>query len=171
MQERSDRWLAIAVVGLAVALALALAITRAPPTDRGIDRGAAAFMLELINDERAAHGLPALTAARDVAEIAERWSIAMADVRSLDHNPHYGEQFCCWEVAAENVAWSEPHRIWRPGDPVERITEELHVALLDSPGHRVNLLDPQVDQIGIGIYVDPGGSVWITQNFRRYRSG
>ena len=171
MEQRSDRWLAIAVVGLAVALALALAVTRAAPADTGIDRRAAAFMLDLVNEERASHDLRALTPATDVALVAEQWSMAMADARSLEHNPDYGQQFCCWEVATENVAWSEPHRIWRPGDAVERITRELHIALLDSPGHRVNLLDPLVDQIGIGVYVDPGGSVWITQNFRRFRPG
>jgi uncharacterized protein YkwD len=169
VEQRLDRLLILGVVGLGAVLVLALAVTRAAPSTSGVDRHAAALMLDLINAERAGHDLAPLTPARDVAGVAEAWSETMATIGDLQHNPDYGQQFCCWSIATENVAWSEPHRIWFPGDPVERITRELHAALLASPGHRVNLLDPDVDHIGIGVYVDRDGAVWITQNFRRYR--
>ncbi len=162
-----DRFLAYAVGGVGAVILVALLITQAPPSTSGPDRAAASHMVERVNEVRAEEGLAALRHADDIAEVAEDWSQVMARDRDMRHNPEYAEQICCWEAATENVAWSEPHRLWRPGDPVLRITDELHEALLASPGHRANLLDANVDEVGIGIHVDDDGNVWITQNFRR----
>lgn len=125
-------------------------------------------MVTLVNQERAEHGLAALTSRSDLGEVAYAWSVAMAETDELAHNPDHPSQICCWSAVSENVAVSDPHRMWHPGDPVDRIMRELHQALLDSPGHRANLLDPQVDEIGVGIQVDRDGRVWITQNLRRH---
>lgn len=163
-----DRVLAYLVGGFSAVLVALLLTIQAAPSQVGADRDAAAYMLDQVNEIRIEEGLQPLRRADDVAEVAERWSATMAADQHMRHNPSFADEICCWRLTTENVAWSEPHRIWRPGDPVERITDELHVALLNSPGHRANLLDPQVDEIGIGIHVDAGGSVWITQNFRRY---
>jgi uncharacterized protein YkwD len=162
-----QRWLELLVVGLAAALVLALGTTRAAPDVRGADPAAAAAMLDLVNGARADAGLQPLQPAADIATVAEAWSAAMAVADELEHNPDHPEQICCWTSVAENVAFSDPHRWWRPGDPLLRLTEELHLALLDSPGHRANLLEPTFDEIGIGVHVHTDGSVWITQNFRR----
>lgn len=162
-----DRALAYLVGALSAVLVFAALTTQAAPSEVGHDRAAAAHMVTQVNEVRAAEGLAPLRRADDIDAVAERWSAQMAQDRDMRHNPSFAEEICCWLQATENVAWSEPHRLWRPGDPVQRITDELHVALLHSPGHRANLLDPAVDEVGIGVYVDPGGSVWITQNFRR----
>jgi uncharacterized protein YkwD len=164
--EHLTRPLLVLVGGLAVVLALTLLLTTGASATRGPDRAAAENMLTWVNEERALHGLPPFAGAPDVALVAERWSADMALRRELEHNPRYAEQLCCWELVAENVAFSDPYATWRPGDPVERVTEELHLALLDSPSHRENLLHPDLDEIGIGVHVHDDGSVWITQNFR-----
>jgi len=162
-----DRLLGIAV-GMLSALVLAVVLmSQAAPSEVGPDRAAAVYMLDLVNEVRQAEGLAPLTPAADIAQVAERWSEQMASDHDMRHNPHFADEICCWQIATENVAWSEPHRLWWPGDPVRRITDELHEALLSSPSHRANLLDAAVDQVGIGIYVDREGNVWITQNFRR----
>ncbi len=163
-----DRALAYLVGVLSVVVVMAVLTTQAAPSQVGPDRAAAEHMLVQVNSVRADEGLPPLRAAEDVTHVAERWSATMAADQRMRHNPAFAEQMCCWQTATENVAWSEPHRLWRPGDPVVRITDELHIALLNSPGHRANLLDANVDEIGIGVHVDTEGSVWITQNFRRY---
>jgi len=162
--ERALRWL---VVGLTVAVVLALLVTQAAPDTSGRAPAAERAMLELVNAARAERALPPLAPAVDVAAVAYAWSRTMADTRDFEHNPHHAAQICCWSAVAENIAWSDPPKLWQPGDAVERVTRELHEALLASPGHRANLLDPGVDQIGIGIHVDRDGGVWITQNFRR----
>jgi uncharacterized protein YkwD len=166
--ERALRWL---VVGLALAVVLALLVTQAAPARAGRDPRAALLMHQLVDEARAEHGLPPLEPAWDAAEVAHAWSQQMAETRDFEHNPDAAEQLCCWSTVAENIAWSDPPRLWRRGDPVARVTHELHEALLASPGHRANILDPELDQLGIGIHVDRDGSVWITQLFRRYRDG
>lgn len=40
-------------------------------------------------------------------------------------------------------------------------------ALMDSPGHRANILDPRFSQVGIGIYRSASGAIWVTQVFLR----
>lgn len=162
-----DRALAYLVGVLSAVVVIAALTTQAAPSEVGHDRAAAAHMLTQVNEVRATEGLPPLQPAEDIDAVAERWSAQMAQDGVMRHNPSFADEICCWLQATENVAWSEPHRLWRPGDPVQRITDELHVALLNSPGHRANLLDPAADEVGIGVYVDRDGSVWITQNFRR----
>jgi uncharacterized protein YkwD len=164
---RLERTLGLLAGGLGIAILLTLAITYAPPAVAGANRDAAARMVSLVNEARAEHDLPALTSANDVADVAESWSAVMATDDHLRHNPDYGAQICCWSRLTENVAFSDPYRLWRPGDPVELIVDELHDRLLESPGHRVNILDPFVDEIGIGVHVSDDGSIWITQNFRQ----
>ncbi len=164
--RRTERLLALVAVGLTIVLAFSLAVTRAAPATHGPDRTAAAHMLELINAERSRDGLASLDTADDIAQTAEAWSQRMATENHLRHNPDYAADICCWSRITENVAFSDPHRMWRPGDPVLRITDELHDVLMASDDHRVNILDEHVSEVGIGVHVHDDGSVWVTQNFR-----
>lgn len=167
----NSRWLSWFVAGLALCLVWALLANPPTPGPEGHHRDAAAVMLGWVNDERQRHELATLAPAEDVALVAERWSATMADRRLMEHNPQFGEQVCCWSTVTENVAYGEAYGVWMPGDPIERVLRELHEGLLASPGHRANLLDPEVDQIGIGVHLDGDGTMWITQNFRRFRGG
>jgi uncharacterized protein YkwD len=162
----TTRALSILVTGLATAVLLVVALSPAAPSTVGRDHEAADAMLVLVNDARAAEGLPPLRPALDVADVASDWSAAMAAAGDMSHNPEFPDQICCWDQVTENVAWSEPPRTRLAGDPVATTVEELHEALLASPGHRVNILDELATEIGIGVHVEPDGSVWITQNFR-----
>jgi uncharacterized protein YkwD len=46
--------------------------------------------------------------------------------------------------------------------------ERAHDALLSSPAHRRNLLDPALTHVGIGVAVDSGrGLLYVTQCFAR----
>lgn len=166
VSRRTERLLALVAIGLTVVLGVSLAVTRAAPSSYGPDRDAADHMLELINAERSRDGLTSLDASDDIAQTAEAWSQRMAAENHLRHNPDYATEICCWSRVTENVAFSDPHRVWLPGDPVLRITGELHDVLMASDSHRVNILDEHVSEIGIGVHVHEDGSVWITQNFR-----
>lgn len=167
--DHGSRWLALLVSGLAVCLLYALLMSPTTPGPVGPHHEAAASMLGWVNEERALNDLPPLAHADDIARVAEAWSAEMAAMASMEHNPAFGDQLCCWELVTENVAYGEAYRVWLPGDPVERLTRELHEGLLGSPGHRANLLDASVDQVGIGVHLDAEGTMWITQNFRRSR--
>jgi uncharacterized protein YkwD len=42
-----------------------------------------------------------------------------------------------------------------------------HKALMNSPGHRANILEPRYTKIGVGIYQNSKGEFWVTEMFLR----
>lgn len=38
-------------------------------------------------------------------------------------------------------------------------------ALMNSPKHRRNILDPRFEQMGVGVFVSPDGQFWVTELF------
>ncbi|MEX2549569.1 MAG: CAP domain-containing protein [Nitriliruptoraceae bacterium] len=144
-------WRPLAVLtALAVAFALlplgtAVASTSTVELER--DFGA------LVNVERAKQGLGALEVRSDIVKVARNHSQTMADEWRLHHNPDFSTEITGWQRLAENVGY---------GPNVGAI----HRALMNSEGHRRNILDDRVTEIGIGVVVKDG-RVWVTQNFRR----
>ena len=43
--------------------------------------------------------------------------------------------------------------------------ETAHRNLMNSPGHRANILDPAFTRVGIGIIVAPGAGLMVSQEF------
>ncbi len=109
--------------------------------------------LALTNVERAKAGLGALSERTDIRTVARSHSDRMARESRLFHNPDFTTEITGWQRVSENVGY---------GPNVERI----HQALMNSEGHRRNILDDRVTEVGIGVVVD-GNRVWVTQNFRR----
>lgn len=52
---------------------------------------------------------------------------------------------------------------WLEGE--EELAGQMVGGWMDSPGHRRNILDPQFDRIGIGVYITDDEQVLATQNF------
>lgn len=67
-------------------------------------------------------------------------------------------------IVAENIyrAWSTARTV-----PSENDILRAHNALLKSPGHRKNIVDTRVTNIGVGIVQNANGDIWITQMFSR----
>ena len=42
-----------------------------------------------------------------------------------------------------------------------------HTALMNSPGHRANILEPRFSKVGVGVYRDSKGRFWVTEMFLR----
>lgn len=42
--------------------------------------------------------------------------------------------------------------------------EDVHLALMNSPGHRVNILSPRYNAVGIGV-LEEHGKIYVTQDF------
>lgn len=115
-----------------------------------------AELYDLVNQERAAAGLPLLARDSRIDAVAQRWSASMAASGELAHNPSYSTQIPTgWRSAAENVGTGPD-------------TRAVHRALMESAGHRANILDRDFTSIGIGVATDSRGTVWITQNFAQY---
>jgi uncharacterized protein YkwD len=118
-------------------------------------------MLELVNQERARAGLRPLLPdpeARDVARAHSRDMLARGYFSHV--TPDGKDPFD--RLRAEGV------RFLNAGEnlALARNLAMAHQGLMDSPGHRANILRPQFGRVGIGI-VDAGRyGLMVTQNFR-----
>jgi uncharacterized protein YkwD len=149
------------VLGIAVAalLAVALLLTsafgmgeRGPDPVGPVDPGTEQSFVNSINSERADAGLPALKVSSDLTDLGREHSAVMSSTTDLHHNPDLATDVKNWQRVAENVGVGGSHA-------------SLHRAFMDSPGHRANILDDRVTQIGVGVRITDG-RIWVTQVFR-----
>jgi uncharacterized protein YkwD len=165
--------------GLAIlTLAFSLAANAAPPAaGAGVDsrapgpNAAAAaaplessperYLFDSVNRERAMRGVPELSWDMSLASSARQHAEQMADRNALSHQ-FSGEADLALRAAqagarftalAENVAFAAT-----PSD--------LHEEWMNSPPHRANLLDPNLNSIGIAV-VARGGELFAVQDFSR----
>ncbi|MGD9754571.1 MAG: CAP domain-containing protein [Acidimicrobiia bacterium] len=105
----------------------------------------------LINAERAALGLPALSFDASLRDSARAQAGRIAAAGSLFHQnlqPLLGQG---WRTAGENVG----------GGPS---VAALHPAFMNSPGHYANIVNPAFTSMGVGVVVS-NGTVWIAYVF------
>lgn len=116
-----------------------------------------AEMLALVNQARAEADLPALTWNQAAADVAAEKARDMVALEYFDHtSPTYGSPFdmmkkfgVTFRTAGENLAGHQS-------------VEKAHQALMDSPGHRENILNSRFFQIGIGIADSPAyGKIYV----------
>lgn len=160
--------------GPAVAALLPLDVGPAPtrPAARRTDGSVAgmslpamrAKLLELLNADRARHGLPPLRLSERLSTVAQGHSEDMAQHRFFAHvSPRHGDLLA---------------RVRRAGLPEQTLGENIAMAssleeaeenLMASPGHRAMILSPEMRVVGFGVVVreTAGGrpQLWVTQNF------
>jgi len=117
-------------------------------------------MVELVNEERAAVGLPALTLDPRLVPIARQHSEEMFRLRYFGHqSPVNGSPFdrldaagIRYSRAGENLAYA-------------RSVAVAHRGLMQSEGHRANILRPEFTRIGIGVMTAGQYGKMFTQMF------
>lgn len=117
-------------------------------------------MVELVNSERTKNGLPALTIDLEVARVARVKSQDMVDNNYFSHNsPTYGSPFDMMKSfgieylhAGENLAGNQT-------------VDKAHTALMNSSGHRKNILNQDFTHIGIGVKASDRYGYIYTQMF------
>ncbi len=110
-------------------------------------------MVNLVNQARAQHGLAPLQSHDGLLQVARAHSPSL--VANFAHNPAVGSQIPGgWMAWGENIAWNSD-------------VNNAHTALMNSAGHRANILNPNFTHVGIGIHVE-NGRFYITQVFARY---
>jgi uncharacterized protein YkwD len=120
-----------------------------------------AQMLELVNKERRAEGLTELSADEELAVVARKHSADMFERGYFSHVSPEGkdpfarinEQKIRYYTAGENLALAQTLQI-------------AHDGLMNSPGHRANILRAGFGRLGIGILDGGIYGLMITQNFR-----
>ena len=125
------------------------------------DASLEAQMLDLINHERTSRGLKPLEADPELVPVARAHS---ADMFARGYFSHYtpegidpfqrmasaGVKF---RTAGENLALAPTLQI-------------AHTGLMNSPGHRANILNPSFGRVGIGIMTGGRRGLMISQEFR-----
>ena len=107
-------------------------------------------MINLVNTERANNGLAPLTVNMKLTEMARVKAQDMIDNNYFSHtSPTYGSPFdmmnqfgISYQTAGENLAGNSS-------------VTAAHTALMNSSGHRANILNSNFKEVGIGI-VDGG---------------
>ena len=120
-----------------------------------------ARMLELVNKERVAAGLKPLAPDPELTEVARRHSMDMFARGYFAHDTPEGrdpfermrEANVRFLTAGENLALAPTVQV-------------AHRGLMNSPGHRANILHPQFGRVGIGILDGGIRGLMITQDFR-----
>ncbi|MFP5316768.1 MAG: CAP domain-containing protein, partial [Acidimicrobiia bacterium] len=85
----------------------------------------------------------------------------MAAAGRISHNPDIKG-----DLRAAGVEWRKSGENVGMGGSLASI----HEALLASPGHFRNIVDPDFDRVGLGVVVT-GNTLWLVQNFVMSRSG
>lgn len=137
--------------------------------------GTERLMLRFVNEERSSRGLDPLRLELNLNEAAEDHSEWMLDRDIFSHTGRGGSSagdrmedagfdFARGWGWGENVAYQSLRGAPGFADDVE----DLHDALMNSPGHRANILNPDFEVIGIGIErgdFDGFDALMVTQNF------
>ncbi len=128
--------------------------------DPEISQKAEEEMLLLVNEERRLEGLNELVVDETLVEVARLHSVDMLQRGYMGHlDPEGTSPFdrmraggVAFNTAGENLALAQTVSI-------------AHKGLMDSPGHRANILNPNYNQIGIGAAYDSRYGTMFTQKF------
>lgn len=135
----------------------------------GVDTGTMSSeeqqMFGLVNQERASNGAGSLSSDPALVKLARLKAQDMVDNRYFNHNsPTYGSPFdmmkkfgISYSYAGENLAMAGS-------------VSSAHKGLMESPGHRANILNKNYDRVGIGIVVS-GGYRYCVQMFTGGQKG
>ncbi|MBF7082663.1 hypothetical protein IT084_06690 [Desulfallas sp. Bu1-1] len=116
-------------------------------------------MLELVNRERVQRGLKPLQLDASLTQLARLKARDMVDKNYFGHNsPTYGSPFDMMRSAGIRYVYAGENLAMAPS------VSRAHSALMNSPGHRANILNGNFDRVGIGI-VAGGYSKYFVQMF------
>jgi uncharacterized protein YkwD len=119
-------------------------------------------LFEMVNQERIDQGLDPLRLSQELTRMARSHSQDMASRMEMTHLSVLGKSYLERLVDAgfyfrnigENVAVSETFH-----------SDFIHQGFMESPEHRENILDPEFEEIGIGVIYSRDKKYYVTQDF------
>lgn len=123
-------------------------------------------MLRLLNKDRKRHGLPPVRMQENLREVARKHSMDMARRDYFDHvnlkaqspSDRLKGARVSDVISGENLA-----KVGGYKNP----TQFAENGLMNSPGHRANILNSSYNAVGIGVVKSDDGVYFFTQNFSR----
>ena len=132
-------------------------------------------VLALINQARASAGLPPLTFTSGLDDSASAHNLKMAQGCGLTHQcpgePAIGDRETAagvsWTAAGENIGEGGPvsDTTAAMAQMAVTLTQDMLNEQPPDNGHRLNILSTTFTHIGIAVYRDSPGTVWMTQDF------
>jgi hypothetical protein len=137
------------------------ASTADPAGSPQFDSAGEAQLVDLINQARAQQSLPPLTADPRLTEAARKHTEVMVQHSALSHEfpgepalqLRFGNEGLPSDSQGENV-------------DLNQTIEGAHEALMKSPPHRANILDPDYNVVGAGV-IRSGQNFYVTEDFAR----
>lgn len=116
--------------------------------------------VELMNADRRANGLSNLTVSSAVTAVARSHAQDMVDRSFFSHTNPDGKTFTdrlkaagiSYSAAGENIAMNQS-------------VEAAETSLMNSSGHRANILNSNYTTVGIGVAYDSKGNIYVVQDF------
>ncbi len=125
--------------------------------------GAERELFVSVNKARRAEGLAPLRWDDSLATAARRHAEVMAEHHSAQHG------FAGEPSLAARAKQAGAHFNWLSENVVQASSaESIHVEFINSPPHRANILDRDMDSVGIGV-VEEGGQLFAVEDFSQAR--
>jgi uncharacterized protein YkwD len=140
------------------ALAVALVATACLPPG-ATSTADPAGIESMINGSRAAKGLPALADDAQLDGLAQAWADQLAAAGHLAHQDLHGlitsAYMAGWQRLTENVFQGG-------ASSTNALVENMW---MNSTGHRDDILDPNVNRVGVGVAHDGAGNTYVVADF------
>ncbi|WP_375483821.1 CAP domain-containing protein [uncultured Jatrophihabitans sp.] len=177
-QSRSRHGLLLTALALTVALLVTLLqpgradAKTALPARTATEASWGKSVLTLLNQERAAHHLHAVTSNAKLLNSARGHNLAMARANLMSHQekgePALGSRVTAagykWSWAGENIGWNSQVT----GAGVLMLQKMMYNEVAPNDGHRLNILNTHFTNVGVDVYVDKTHhKVWLTVDFGR----
>lgn len=118
-------------------------------------------LLNAINQERKAHGLPSLSLDDALANAARKHAQRMAEQGTISHQlPGEPSLSPRAKAAGAHFTWISENVDEGPN------AATIHQSFMKSPQHRANILDTDMDSAGIGV-VERNGQLFAVEDFSK----
>lgn len=119
--------------------------------------------VELLNADRRANGLSDLTVSAALTAVAQSHAQDMVDRNFFSHTNPDGKTLAdrlkqagiSYSAAGENIAENTS-------------VQTAETSLMNSSGHRANILNSSYTAVGVGVAFDNSGNVYVAQDFIKY---
>lgn len=136
-----------------------------------------ADLISAINNERTRRGLGPLTEDPLLNVAARSHSREMCALSYFDHHSptaaectpldRYLGGLRAWGEAKPEAALVGENIFYASATDAVYNAAYAHTSLMNSPGHRANILEPRFTKVGVGLYRDSQGRFWVTEMFLR----
>lgn len=132
------------------------------------------LVFRLINQERAAKGLNELKWSDDLADVGRAHAAEMRDKKYFAHeSPTPGlenplDRYVEGTGRTPRLIGENIYRAWGGRSFLdENDLRVAHKALMDSPGHRANILLGSANSVGVGLVANGSGDIWLCEMFSK----